>query len=185
MKKSDKNKHKNLSSLKQSSIPEHAEGSFMKTNRWSIIIITVIVIVILVCAYFLWPKVTITPGKIINPREPFNTSFIIQNHSHYSIYSIKSECLFLNIEDDNHHIFNRLTANIDTGYIEKLSQSEAKLIIFKLNITTKELERSVLKANIKFLLSYKVPFIGLQLSKSFPLTVQKTSVNTYKWFATN
>lgn len=138
---------------------------------------------ILIFLYLICPKITIIPGKNINPNEPFNTSFIIQNNSIYSLYEIKSECRFVNIEDDKHHIFDKLSTNIDTWYLDRLYQFESRPINFK--ITIKGLEKSLLQANINFLLSYKLPLIALNLSKTIPLTVERTPENTYKWSATH
>jgi hypothetical protein len=179
MKKSYINKHEDQPSTKQQSIPKDVKGSFFQSIKRS----TIIVIVILIFIYLLCPRITIIPGKNINPRDPFNTSFIIQNNSIYSVHDIKSECRFDNIEDDNHHIFDRLTANIDTGYIEKLGPRDSRPIIF--HITIKGLENGVIHANIRFLLSYKLPLIPLNLSKAIPLTVKKTSENKYQWSASN
>lgn len=175
MNKSKINNNKVQSPIKQQSTSNHTKGSFLRSIKWPVIIVLGVLIIV----YVLWPKITIIPGENINPRDPFNTAFIIENNSIYPIHEIKTECNIDSIEDNNHHIFNKLTANIDTGYIEKLGPLNSRQIIFKIII--KGLEKGVTRADINFLLSYKLPLISLNISKTIPLTVMKTLEDTYEW----
>jgi hypothetical protein len=174
MKKSRFEDHDNQTQSKQKILQENATKSQLQLFKLPAIIIIGILIV-----YLLWPAITIIPGKSINPRAPFDTSFMIKNNSVYPIHEIKGEFRFLNIEDDSHRNFDKLSNRIDVLNLEKLNSFESKSMIFKINITG--LDKSVLKANINLFLFYKLPLIGINLSKAIPLKVEKTPENTYKW----
>ena len=160
-------------------MPGHTEGSFMKSYKWPVRFI-IIVLGISVCLYIFWPNVTLATGQNSDSREPFNTSFLIQNKSIYPIYDVKCDFIFNTIEDDKHHVFSNLSANIDTMHLESLGRTEIRPIIFKVAI--KGLEKGIQGAHIALLLSYKLPVIGLKISNTIPFTVERTSTNTYKWF---
>ena len=101
------------------------KGSFMKLYKWHMRFI-MIVLGLSVCLYIFWPNVTLATGQNLNPREPFNTSFLIQNNSIYPIYDVKCDFIFNTIEDDNHHVFSKLSANIDTMHLESLGHKEIR-----------------------------------------------------------
>jgi hypothetical protein len=178
MKKSNIKSHENQSKVKQISLQEHTIKSLFQLFKWPVMIIIGILIV-----YLIWPSITIIPWKSINPRVPFNTSFMIKNNSVYPIHEIKGECRFLNIEDDSHRVYNNLSTRIDVLNLEKLGILESRPMLFKINTTG--LDKSVLKANINFLLIYKLPLIGINLSKTIFLKVERTPENIYKWSVTS
>ena len=159
-------------------MPGHTEGSFMKLYKWPVRFI-IIVLGISVCLYIFWPNVKLATGQNLDSREPFHTSFLIQNNSIYPIYDVKCDFIFNTIEDDNHHVLSNLSANIDTMHLESLGQTESRPIIFKVAING--LEKGIQGAHITLLLSYKLPIIGIKISKTIPFTVERSSTNTYKW----
>lgn len=159
-------------------MPGHIEGSIMKLYKRPVRFI-IIGLGLAICLYIFWPNVMLVLGQNLDPREPFNTSFLIQNKSIYPIYDVKCDFIFNTIEDDSHHVFSNLSANIDTMHLESLGQTESRSIIFKVAING--LEKGIQRAHIASLLSYKLPVIGIKISKTIPFTVERSSTNTYKW----
>lgn len=159
-------------------MPGYTEGSFMKLYKWPVRFI-IIVLGISVCLYIFWPNVKLATGQNLDSSEPFHTSFLIQNNSIYKIYDVKCDFIFNTIEDDNHHVLSNLSTNIDTMHLESLGQTESRPIIFKVAING--LEKGIQGAHITLLLSYKLPIIGIEISKTIPFTVERSSTNTYKW----
>jgi hypothetical protein len=92
---------------------------------------------------------------------------------------VTSNFIFNTIEDNNHRVFSNLSVNINEMHLNELGPKEARPIIFK--VAVKGLEKGIQRAHISLWLSYKLPVIGIKISKNIPLAVEKTPTNTYKW----
>jgi hypothetical protein len=179
--KGGKSKKKRQKRSKKPPVPkqENLLKSFLKAF-WKPFTFIASAVGLVVAIFALYPDISIYSGRSLNPKDPFNSSFIIKNDSYYPIYDLTGDFVVSKVEFGLGNTIANYRSDMDSIHVEKLNRKSTTPIIFKRS--RHGLENSVYKADINILLSYKLPILSIKLSQTVPFSVEKTTTGKYLWF---
>jgi len=144
---------------------------------WKKILAILGVLSLLFGIYASIPKVIVTPGIVVSPYNPFNTSFTITNNGSIPIKNLMVECFFKEMKIFNVR-FRGGTFQPKNNYISKLKAGETTTVFINENIIPKGIPTS---AEILINIRFKLYLIPLKFEDQYRFKTVKNNEGNSEW----
>lgn len=162
-----------MAKKKKHNISKRAKGTLPRTNRsksqkrrisWEVILAIVSLGISLTSLIIFWPRLSIDQGEIIDPKNPFKTSFVIKNDGYVFCYPVHYSLSFKKVELKGLSIIGVEMEGFDED-IPRLCPNDSST--FSLRRTIDMPANFVQAAEIYIDLSYKPQWLPVRFSRIF------------------